>query len=74
MQRNNIAFRPILLDKETLTHEVRENKDSYMEIIPWEPCIPAMLLQLWLEVQAAWHQKRHQQILQMQNEPDEQEH
>ena len=53
-----IRIRPILIDSPKLTQSETPVKPTCFELVPWQPCIPALLLQLWPSVVTAWKDKQ----------------
>jgi hypothetical protein len=56
--RNTISFRPILIDREVTTAVGPEQFTSGLELVPWKPCFPVALLQLWLVITSILMRKR----------------
>jgi len=54
--RNSLVLKPILIETpKTSGKHAEENPITGLELVPWKPCYPALLLQLWPEiVQASW--------------------
>src|SRR6185503_590633 len=70
--QNSISFRPILVESEILATQTSQiqsednNTESSLaptglEIVPWRPCVPSTVLQLWPGVVDARRQKRRHQ-------------
>jgi len=56
---SSFAIKHTLIEKPVSIH-TSDTQEAFtgQEIVPWQPCIPALLLQLWPNVLQAWRQKR----------------